>query len=101
MSRLTSIAARHNVSRYDAEGDDLAESALRAAVISALVTRTNELFAKVEFLAPAKDVNLHAGEYRAAETALRFALVDLDALEPTLGEIAKVGEQLERETAAA
>lgn len=101
MSSLTATAARHGVPRSDAEGFDLDERDLRAAVIAALVLRTDELFATVERLAPAKNYNAVAGEYRAAEVALRFALVDLDALKPTLGEIATVGEMRERKSTAA
>jgi len=98
---LPALCARHGISLSDAEGFDRDAAELRAAAISYLVTRTNELFATVERLAPVKGANLYSGRYQAAETALRFALVDLDSLKPTLGEIASVGEQIEKETVAA
>lgn len=98
---LLSIAARHNVALYDAEGFDLDDPELRAAVIAALASRTDELFATVERLAAVRDYNLYAGECRAAETALRFALVDLDSLKPTLGEMASAGDRIEKAGRAA
>jgi hypothetical protein len=101
VSRLTALAARHGIQTYDADGYDLDEYDLRAACLAYLVKRTNELFAEVERMADARHLNLYAGTCRANETALRYALVDLDSLNPTLDEIADVGEQLEAEGKAA
>lgn len=101
MSQLTAMAARYDVPRVDAEGFDIEEPGLRLAVICALASRTDELFATVERLAPVKDHNVFTGEYKAAEVALRFALVDLDALKPTLGELSSAGEKREAASRAA